>query len=156
MLNALRRFAELVAATLFALLFLVFLLQVFMRYVVNEPLGWTLEVSLVAYLWVVFWCAAFLVKEQEHIAFRLVYDAASPRVRRGFALASSIALCVGLPAALPASFDYISFMRIERTWTLELRFDMVFAVFLVFLLAVTVHAALRAFGLASKSWHKHL
>lgn len=156
MLKRLRCLAELVAVALFAVLFLVFLLQVFMRYVVNDPLGWTLEASLVAYVWVIFWCAAFLVREQEHVSFRLVYDAASPAVRRGFGLLSSLAVCVGLVAAFPASFDYISFMRVERTWTLELRFDAVFAIFLVFLLVVALRSALRVHALFSKSWRKHL
>lgn len=156
MLERLRGLAELVAAGLFAVLFLVFLLQVFMRYAVNEPLGWTLELSLVAYLWIIFWCAAFLVREKEHVAFRLAYDAASPAVRRCFALVSSLLVCVGLVAAFPASFDYISFMRVERTWTLELRFDVVFSVFLVFLVVAALRSALRVRALLSESWREHL
>ena len=63
------RGAELVGAAIFATMFGAFLLQIFMRYVVNQPLGWTLELCMITYIWLVFWACAFLLKERDHIAF---------------------------------------------------------------------------------------
>ena len=59
----LRKGAEFVAVTLFIAMFGSFLLQVFMRYVLNRPLGWTSEACVIFYIWVVFWTAALLVRE---------------------------------------------------------------------------------------------
>ena len=50
----LRLFAEWVAAILFLAMFAAFLLQVFTRYVLNDPIAWTQEFVLVVYIWIVF------------------------------------------------------------------------------------------------------
>ena len=80
--GVLRRGAEWVAVILFTALFGAFLLQIFTRYVLDNPLGWTLELCLAAWLWVVFWSATFLVREQNHVAFNIFYLAASPPTSR--------------------------------------------------------------------------
>ena len=61
--------AEAIGALLLAVMFGAFLLQVFMRYVINRPLEWTLGVCLIAYLWFVFWSLAFFLNEREQVAF---------------------------------------------------------------------------------------
>jgi len=48
-----RRRAEEVAALLLGLIFVAFLLQIAFRYVLNFPIGWTPEVSVIAWLWLV-------------------------------------------------------------------------------------------------------
>jgi TRAP-type C4-dicarboxylate transport system permease small subunit len=58
-----------IGASLLAVMFGSFLLQVFMRYVVSRPLEWTLEVCLIAYLWFVFWSLGFLLNEREQVPF---------------------------------------------------------------------------------------
>lgn len=156
MLNALRRGAEIVAATLFTAMFGAFLLQVFMRYVVNAPLPWTLEFCLIAYLWTTFWGCAFLLRERDHIGFTLLYDGASPRGKRALAILGTALIAVTFVAALPATWDYISFMAIDHTWVLQLRFDYVYSVFLVFMLAVIARATLRLRGLLGRDWHEHI
>jgi TRAP-type C4-dicarboxylate transport system permease small subunit len=78
----LRFLAELVAALLFVVMFAAFLLQVFTRYVLNDPIAWTQEFVLLAYIWIVFWCGAFLLREKDHIAFDMLSTALPMRARR--------------------------------------------------------------------------
>ncbi|MDH3513071.1 MAG: TRAP transporter small permease, partial [Gammaproteobacteria bacterium] len=59
----LRRRAENVAAALLATVFVTFILQIAFRYVFGWPVGWTLEVSTLAWMWLVLWGAAFVVTE---------------------------------------------------------------------------------------------
>jgi TRAP-type C4-dicarboxylate transport system permease small subunit len=145
-----------VAALLFATMFGAFVLQVFMRYVVNRPLEWTLEVCLIAYVWIAFWSAAFLVREDEHVAFNLIYVGVPPSVRRVLAVLISLVIGGAFAAALPATFDFVKFMGIDTTWVLELRFDVVFSVFVVFMVAVIARAALRLRALLSRRWRDEL
>jgi TRAP-type C4-dicarboxylate transport system permease small subunit len=152
----LRQGAEVVAALLFATMFGAFVLQVFMRYVVNRPLEWTLEVCLIAYVWIAFWSAAFLVREDEHVAFNLIYVGVPPSVRRVLAVLISLVIGGAFAAALPATFDFVKFMGIDTTWVLELRFDVVFSVFVVFMVAVIARAALRLRALLSRRWRDEL
>jgi len=154
--DLLRRGAELVGALLLAAMFGAFLLQVFMRYVVNRPLEWTLEVCLITYVWFVFWTLAFLMDEREQIAFSLFYQAAAPPVRRVLALISTVLIVGFFIAALPATVDFISFMAIDTTWVLHLRFDLVFGVFLLFMLAVIWRQLVRLRRLLSRAWGEAL
>ncbi len=148
----LRRGAELVGAALLAAMFGAFLLQVLMRYVVNQPLEWSLEICLITYVWFVFWTLAFLMDEREHVAFGLIYQSVAPPVRRIMAMLSAAMIALAFSAALPATWDFISFMAIDSTWVLHLRFDLVFFVFLLFMVAAIARALLRLWRLAGRGW----
>ena len=79
---ALGRGAETAGVALFGAMFVTFLLQVFFRYVLNRPLGWTDELTLLLYPWTVFWACAFLVPLRAHVSFDLAYAAAPPPTSR--------------------------------------------------------------------------
>lgn len=143
----LRRRAEGVTAALLAVMFLSFLLQIFTRYVINYPLGWTLEVCLTSWLWLVFWGSAFTLDDRDHVKFDLFYVAASRRAQRVLALVSAVAIVAGFLAALPATIDYITFYQIKKSATLRIRLDIVFSVYGVFAVAIIARYALRAFKL---------
>ena len=70
---------KIIAATLLAALFITFLLQIFSRYVLNSPFGWTLELCRILWVWIVFFCCAFLVQEKDHVKFNLIYSASSKK-----------------------------------------------------------------------------
>ena len=46
--------AEGMVAAMLAAIFLTFVLQIFSRYVMSTPFGWTLEVCLTLWVWLVF------------------------------------------------------------------------------------------------------
>jgi len=148
----LRRAAEAVGVTVFAAMFLTFLLQVFMRYALNRPLGWTDELTLVLYPWAVFWACAFIVRFRDHVAFDLLYHAVSNPARRIFAILGALALLVLFASAIPATIDYVLFMARERTPVLGWRYDFVFACFPIFLVAIALYAATRLKALLSRNW----
>ncbi|MEM7021455.1 MAG: TRAP transporter small permease subunit [Pseudomonadota bacterium] len=154
--HLLHRGAEVVGALLLAAMFGAFLLQVFMRYVVNQPLEWSLEVCLITYVWFVFWTLTFLVRERDHVAFSLFYQAAPAPVRRGLAALSTVLIVVFVAAAFPATWDFITFMAIDSTWVLHLRFDLVFGIFLLFMLAVIWRGLRRLAALLGPHWHDQL
>ena len=143
-LSWLKARAENVAAGLLAALFLTFVLQIVARYVFSYPLGWTIEVCLTLWLWLVFWTAAFVLRDHDHVRFDLLAVASSRRLQQVFALVSAIAIIAGLLAALPATIDYITFYKIKRSATLRIRLDIVFSIYGIFAVAVIVSYAVRA------------
>jgi TRAP-type C4-dicarboxylate transport system permease small subunit len=140
----LHRRTENVAAALLAAMFAAFLLQIVTRYVINAPLGWTLEVCLTCWLWLVFWGSAFNLEDHDHVKFDVIYVGLSRRGQRALALVSAVAIVGGFLAALPASIDYIAFYKIKRSATLQIRLDVVFSVYAVFALAVIARYSIRA------------
>ncbi len=144
----LRARAENVAALLFAAMFISFMLQVISRYIIQNPFSWTIEASQIAWLWIVFWGSGLLLRNDEHVRFDVLYGWVRPRTRRVFALISALAIVLAFAASLPASVDFVSFMRVERSGTLGIRLDYVFSVFVVFAAAIIVRYALYAVGIA--------
>lgn len=134
----LRRRAEDVAVVLLATVFITFILQIVFRYVLGWPLGWTSEVSTLAWLWLVLWGAAFVVTEADEIRFDILYSTVSDTVRRFFTVITGVALVALFAVSLPAVVDYVTFMRVERASYIGFRLDYVFSIYIVFAVAAIV------------------
>ncbi len=134
----LRRRAEDVAVALLAVMFVAFLVQIVFRYLLNFPIGWTSELTIITWLWVVLWGAAFVVKESEEVRFDLLYSAVGRRMRRLMGIVTAIAILVLYAGSLPASADYVQFMKVEKTAYLKIPFDWLYSIYVIFAIAIIV------------------
>jgi C4-dicarboxylate transporter DctQ subunit len=134
----LARRAENVAAGLLAAMFIAFIIQIAFRYLLNFPIGWTSELSVITWLWLVLWGAAFVVRERDEIRFDLIYGSVGPTGRRLMTLVSGIALIALYLLSLPAVVDYVAFMKVQRTAYMHIRFDWLFSIYVVFAVASIV------------------
>jgi len=132
----LRRRAENVAAAMVAVMFAAFVVQIVFRYFFNFPVGWTSELSVVMWLWLVLWGAAFVVKEHEEIRFDLLSESAGRRTRIAMGIVAAAALLVLYGASLPATYKYVTFMKVESSSYLKIRMDGLFSIYLVFVVAI--------------------
>ena len=134
----LRRRAENVIVVLLVLMFASFLLQIGSRYILNRPFGWTDEVTVLCWVWVVLWGAAFILTDHDEIRFDIVSSQVSPPVRRGFTFVTSVALVVLFAISLPATWNYVVFMKREKSAYLGMRFDYLYSIYVVFAVALIV------------------
>jgi len=134
----LRRRAENVAAALLAVMFAAFIVQIVFRYFFNFPVGWTSELSVITWLWLVLWGAALVMKESEEIRFDLISAAVGPRARRVMGIITGISIVVLYAASLPATLKYVAFMKVESTSYLKIRFDWLFSIYVLFAVAIIV------------------
>jgi TRAP-type C4-dicarboxylate transport system permease small subunit len=131
----LRRRAEDVAVLLLMAMFLAFMIQIVFRYVFNWPVGWTSELSVLCWLWVVLWGAAFVTSEKDEIRFDVVYGLLSAEMRQRLTIVTGIAILLIYGMSLPAVTDYVLFMRVERTSYLKIRFDIAYFAYVIFAVA---------------------
>ena len=133
-----RRRAENVVALLLAIMFVAFILQIVFRYFLNFPIGWTSELSVIAWLYITLLGSAFWLKESEEVRFDLISGRLGPVGRRvvGFVVALSAVVLFGM--ALPATVKYVAFMRVERSSYLKIRLDVLYSVYVVFAVAIIV------------------
>jgi TRAP-type C4-dicarboxylate transport system permease small subunit len=82
-----------------------------------------------------------VLTERDHVTFDLLYLIVNRRMQRVFALVSAAAIVAGFLAALPATFDYITFYKIKKSATLHIRLDIVFSVYGMFAVATIVRYA---------------
>ncbi|PVE23739.1 C4-dicarboxylate ABC transporter permease [Microvirga sp. KLBC 81] len=134
----LARRAENVAALMLALMFLAFLLQIAFRYALNLPIGWTHEISVILWIWLVLWGASFVIREREEIRFDIIYGAVGPGPRRVMCIITALILIALYAISLPAVFDYVTFMKVEKTGYLKIRFDWLFSIYIVFVVATII------------------
>lgn len=126
---------------LFLALFVVFLVQIVARFGLSRPLPWTDELAVVLYVWVILWAAAFMVPAREHVVFDLVWNSVGPRARQAMAIAGHLLLGGLALAGLPATWDYVSFMRRESTPVLGIPFLWVFLPLVLLVAALAVRSA---------------
>jgi TRAP-type C4-dicarboxylate transport system permease small subunit len=127
--------AENVLAAMLAVMFSVFILQIVFRYILNLPIGWTHEISVVMWLWMVLFGTAFVVRDSEEIRFDILYSAVSDRWRRIMVVATAATLIFFFALSLPAVIDYVTFMKVEKTAYLKIRFDWLYSIYAIFAVA---------------------
>ncbi len=144
------RIVEFVSATLLAALFITFLLQIFSRYILVTPFGWTLELCLILWVWIVFFACAFLVREKDHVTFDILYLAAPRKIQRIFAMIACFAVVAGMGWALYPTLDYINWLQIRSTTTVgnpfangNIPMRTIFSIYGIFMIALMVRYIVR-------------
>jgi len=144
--KSLTNIVEFIAASLLAAMFFTFLLQIFSRYIMLQPFGWTLELCLILWLWIVFFGCAFLVRDRDHVTFDILYLAAPRPAQKVMALLVALSIILGMGYALLPTWDYIDWMKIRKTTTLRNPFTgnkiplrTIFSIYAIFMVAIIGH-----------------
>lgn len=144
------RGAEFIVASLLAAMFVVFLLQIFSRYVLVTPYGWTLELILIFWVWIVFFGCAFVVREKDHVTFDILYLATPRRVRQIMAITAAAAIVIGMIWTYLPTWDYIDWMKRRGTTTVKNPFTgakipmrTILSVYMIFMTALILRYAWR-------------
>lgn len=136
-----KKAADLIGGTLFLTLFIVFVIQVTARFGFNRPMAWTDEAAVILYVWVILWSAAFVVPEREHVAFDLIWNSVNLPTRKVMRVAGNLLIGGVALYGIPATWDYVHFMKRESSPVLGISFMLVFLPFVLLLLALVVRSA---------------
>ncbi len=142
LLGRLQRIADIVAALLMGTMFISFIVQVGARYVFNAPVSWADELSVIMGIWAILWATSFCTREVDNIRFDIIYTVVRPTTRRVFDIVTSAALIAIFVVSLPAVWKYVTFMKIEATAAMHIRYDLVFSIYIIFVIAMIVRHAI--------------
>jgi TRAP-type C4-dicarboxylate transport system permease small subunit len=151
-----KKAADLIGGTLFLTLFIVFVIQVTARFGFNRPMAWTDEAAVILYVWVILWSAAFVVPEREHVAFDLIWNSVNLPTRKVMRVAGNLLIGGVALYGIPATWDYVHFMKRESSPVLGISFMLVFLPFVLLLVALVVRSvwaiwnAFRGVGLEAE------
>ena len=84
--------AENLLAAMLATMFVVFIVQIVFRYLLNLPIGWTHEISVIMWVWLVLFGTAFVIRDSEEIRFDLLYGSVGARTRRAMIVLCALAV----------------------------------------------------------------
>src|SRR5882757_1908889 len=142
------RLARFIASAMFASVFVAFIYKIVMRYAAHDAVAWADEISVVLFVWMIFWANAFVVGDRRQITFDLVVRLLPAGGRRAAAIARLVIIGGLFLWALPGVLDYIAFLWRERTPVLSLRLDFVYSCFGLFAIAVVVRSGMELYQLA--------
>ena len=134
----------------FAILFMAFITQIFFRYVLNQPLTWTYEVTVVAYTWVAILTASYARKTDENVVFSVVYDKVSPKVQIIFRIVGNLFIVSTYTVLFYPAYKQIQFSSYRSTSVLGIPLNIVFFPFLIFLILVIFYSVIDIV----KDWKK--
>lgn len=134
------RIAECVAAMALAAIFIIFLLQIFTRYAPKiswlmpipplaewmaamQPIGWTVNLISLIWVWVIFFGCAFFVRQKDHVAFDIFYLALPRSGRAALSVLGAIILIGVMLYSFGPTWDAIMgsrLMELKKIQTLRL------------------------------------
>ena len=128
-----------VSSFAFTTLFVIFVLQIFFRYVLNRPLTWPYEVTIFAFIWTAILGACFARRHAVHVVFGLIYDKMSPKTQLIFRLIGNGLIFVAFIIALKPSYEYVQFMEFKKSTVLKIPFNIAFFPYVVFVVLILGH-----------------
>lgn len=134
--KTLRHGADGVAAGMLAAMFILFLVQIVSRYILNLSLGWTIEACLTLWLWIVFWGSAFCLRPSDHIRFDILYLSVARPVQRVFSAVAALAIVLAFVVSFLPTLDYVEFYKIKKSATLRIPLSYVFSIYMVFMVMI--------------------
>ncbi len=124
----------------FAIMFMVFVVQIFFRYFLNQPITWSYELTTIGFVWTVFLGAAYARHKNDHVEFTVFYDLVGERTKTLFRIAGNLLIAVAFIISIYPIYDYIQFLGIKKTSVLQIPFNIVFFPFLIFIVTIVLHS----------------
>jgi TRAP-type C4-dicarboxylate transport system permease small subunit len=129
-------------SAMFVLLFLVFIANVFFRYVLKNPQNWTFELSVNAFVVVGLLGAATAHRKEDHVVFDLLYAPLDSRKQNTLRILSNALVILFFGIAIPGSFIYV-FELPSMTSILKIPEKYIFVVFPIFLVSTFFRSIYR-------------
>lgn len=127
------------ARTFFLLMFITLIVGVFWRFVLDQPLTWTVNVSVLAFLWMVLIGAGLPNWADDHIQFDLLYERFGRRTQLVMQVIGNMAIVVPCVLIIPSSVEYVGSLTGQSVTGTPVNFATGFGVIVAFFVATALH-----------------
>ena len=150
------RGTEFIAAMALAAIFVTFLLQIIFRYVpFLEPIGWSVVLISLLWVFVIFFGCSFIVREADHVTFDVLYLGVSRPVRKILALVTAVLMIAAMVYAFPSMWETVfanRLMELKKIQTIrvpitgeKIAIKWLFAPFVMLMIVVTIRYMWRIY-----------
>lgn len=144
--KAARWFADFIEVHLpiavFVMLFIVFLINVFFRYVIKNPQNWTFEFSVNSFVIVGLLGACTAYRTEDHVVFDLLYTRVSAKMKNIFRIISYVLIIIFFSMAIPGSIRYLIKLR-AVTSIMKIPLYIIFSSFPILLISTVFRSVYR-------------
>ena len=124
----------------FCMIFISFMIAILSRYVFRQPVAWTYEISVLGFMWTMFFGVGKAIETDEHVVFGLVYDVLKPRGKLICKLLYNTVLIVLLVILFEPAMR-AALRSTMMTGVLKLPYKIVFAPFFLMLIEIVIRSA---------------
>lgn len=123
----------------FVVMFLTFILQIFFRYVLRQPLQWAYEVTVSCYLWLVLLGSCYAQRERKHVSFTMICDKAPVKPRSIMMFTGNLLMLIAFLYAFVPSVEFIIFMKRQQTAALKIGLDLIYLAYIPFMIHMMLY-----------------
>lgn len=127
---------------MFLLVFALYLLMISSR-LLDTKIGKYFELCQIAFIWCGVLSASLGGRTDEHIVFSILYDKFPEKVQRILRIIGGVLIIAVFVMLIPSSFEAIDFLKIKKSDMLKIRFNLIYAPYLVFMLLTIIHYTVR-------------
>ncbi len=123
----------------FSIIFITFMIAILSRYIFRQPVAWTYEISVLGFMWTMFFGVGKALELDEHVVFGLVYDTLKPFGRMVSKLLYNSVLIV-LLAVLFIPALKMALKSTMMTGVLKMPYKIIFAPFFLMLIEIIIRS----------------
>lgn len=123
----------------FTIMFVVFIMQVFFRYVIHYPLVWSMEIIVLGFIWTVEFGACYTMRKKSHVKFTMIYDRLDAKPAAVFRMIGNSIITLTFLSLIPASWNQTLYESFEKTAALRIPYTVMFLPFVYFLFSIACY-----------------
>lgn len=137
--KALHTIEKAIGAFLLLAVFVILIVQVFFRYVLDHPISWADELASYMFIWMVFIGAAYAQQADAHVKMDIVLSALPRRFKDVTRIAMDLLILAFLVAVIPSGLKLAGLMKPIRTPALRVSWAVVLVSAPVGFILASVH-----------------
>jgi TRAP-type C4-dicarboxylate transport system permease small subunit len=120
----------------FAAMFVTFIMQVFFRYIIRQPLTWSMEIIVIGFVWTVVFGACYTMRRRSHVKFTMIYDRLPPIPAAVIRMIGNSIIAGTFACLVSAAYRYSFFVGFQKTAVFRISYTVIFMPFVYFLCSI--------------------
>jgi TRAP-type C4-dicarboxylate transport system permease small subunit len=122
------------------IMFCTFVFQIFSRYILNSPVPWAYEVTVMCYLWMVVLGACYAYRDRSHVTFTLFYDQFGTKAKAFIAFLGNVLMLIAFAYMfLPTCDMILDQMSKQVTSVFKIGLNIVYFPFIPFMIIIMLY-----------------
>ena len=126
--------------TTFIAMFVMFIVQVFFRYVIRHPLTWSMEIIVIGFIWTVEFGACYTMRNRAHVKFTMIYDRLKPKSAAVTRMVGNLIIFLTFLCLIPSSWAQGQYESFQKTAALRIPYTFMFLPFVFFLFSIACYS----------------
>jgi len=123
----------------FAFMFIIFILQIIFRYVLNMPLIWPFEATMILFIWTAMLGGGYTRRIHKHVSFTVIYDKLSLKIQMFIRIIGNTFISIIFLISIIPVYNYIQYVSYKKSTCLRIPYNIIFFPFLILMLLIIGH-----------------